>query len=88
VQLLSRKELYELVWSTPLKNLCVRFGISDVALKKTCTRAAIPTPPPGYWAKKEAGKSISQLALPERPPGMADEVVVAKGSSHWHEQWT
>jgi hypothetical protein len=88
VQRLSRKELYELVWSTPMKNLCVRFGISDVALKKTCARAAIPTPQPGYWAKKEAGKSTCQLALPERPLGMADDVVVAKGSSYWHEQWT
>ena len=89
MQRLSRKELYELVWSTPLKNLCVRFGISDVALKKTCARAAIPTPQPGYWAKKEAGKSTSQLALPERPPGMADDIVVGKGRNYWpDEQWT
>jgi hypothetical protein len=38
--------------------------------------------------KKEAGKGTSQLALPERPLGMADEVVVAKGRSYWHEEWT
>jgi hypothetical protein len=42
---LSRKELYDLVWSEPLKTLCSRFGISDVALKKTCARSEIPTPP-------------------------------------------
>ena len=77
VQRLSRKELYELVWSNPMKVLCLRFGISDVALKKTCARAAIPTPERGYWAKREAGKSTFQLALPERPPGLDDEIVVA-----------
>lgn len=41
---LSRKELYYLVWSEPLRTLSSRFGISDVALKKTCVRAQIPTP--------------------------------------------
>ena len=85
---LSRKELYELVWSEPMKILSGRFGISDVALKKTCARAAIPTPKSGYWAKNDAGNSAPQPLLPQRPPGMADEVVVAKGSSYWHEHWT
>ena len=31
---LNRKELYDLVWSEPMKTLSARFGISDVALKK------------------------------------------------------
>lgn len=52
----SRKALYDLVWSEPMKNLATRFGVSDVALKKTCGRAGIPTPERGYWAKKEARK--------------------------------
>lgn len=85
---LSRKELYALVWSEPMKTLSVRFGISDVALKKTCARSEIPTPDRGYWAKKEAGKSALQALLPERPPGMDDEVRVGGGSSYWHWDWT
>jgi hypothetical protein len=67
-----------------MKTLARRFGISDVALKKTCARAEIPTPYRGYWAKKEAGKSSMQRALPERPPGMADEVLVSGRGSRWH----
>jgi hypothetical protein len=85
---LSRAELYALVWSEPMKTLSARFGISDVALKKTCARAEIPTPDRGYWAKKEAGKGPMQHALPERPPGMADEVVVPGGGRYWHWHWS
>jgi hypothetical protein len=78
---LSRKVLYDLVWSEPMRNLSARFGISDVALKKTCARAGIPTPDRGYWAKKEAGKETFQAVLPMRPPGMDDEVSIASGGN-------
>src|SRR6266849_5304209 len=84
VKQLSRTELYALVWSEPMKTLSARFGISDVALKKTCARAEIPTPERGYWAKKEVGKSTLQEALPARPPGMSHEVVVGGGGNYWH----
>jgi hypothetical protein len=85
---LSRKQLYELVWSEPMKILAPRFGISDVALKKACARAEIPTPGLGHWAKKAAGKSTSQVALAERPPGMDDEVLVGAGVGYWHSGWS
>jgi hypothetical protein len=84
---LSRKELYDLVWSEPLKTLCSRFGSSDVALKKTCARSKIPTPERGYWAKKDAGKPTLQVALPIRPPGMDDQVLIAAGQSYWYQNW-
>jgi hypothetical protein len=54
---LSRAELYALVWAEPMKTLSVKFGMSDVALKKTCARAEIPTPDRGYWAKKKQGRA-------------------------------
>jgi len=85
---LSRKELYELVWAEPIKILAPRFGISDVALRKACERAEVPTPAAGHWAKKTGGKSTSQEALAERPPGMDDEVVVGGGHSYWHSGWS
>jgi hypothetical protein len=84
---LSRKELYDLVWSEPLKTLCSRFGISDVALKKTCACSEIPTPERGYWAKKDAGKPTLQIALPIHPPGMDDQVPIAAGQSYWPQNW-
>ncbi len=52
---LRRDQLYELVWSTPLKTLAKQFELSDVGLRKVCVQAAIPMPGRGYWAKREAG---------------------------------
>ena len=78
---LNRKELYDLVWSEPMKTLSTRFGISDVALKKACARVGIPTPERGYWAKKEVGKEVFQAAFPLRPPGMSDEVEIGAGGN-------
>jgi len=73
---LSRKELYDLVWSEPMKTLSQRLGVSDVGLKKICARGAIPTPDRGYWAKKDAGKEAFHPPFPARPPGMDDQVLV------------
>jgi integrase len=63
---ISRRDLYELIWSEPVTTLAQRFGISDVGLAKVCRRSGIPAPPRGYWAKIAAGDSIPRPALPER----------------------
>ena len=39
---LSREELYERVWSTPMRRLAGEFGLSDVSLAKICRRHEIP----------------------------------------------
>ena len=84
---IKRQELYDLVWSQPMSKLAVRFGMSDVALKKHCARAGIPTPDRGYWAKKESGKPTIQVALPRRPPGMSEEVF-GSGGNYAHRSRT
>jgi len=85
---LTRKALYDLVWSEPMMTLSTRFGISDVALKKTCARAGIPTPERGYWEKKDAGKETFQAAFPLRPPGMDDQVEIGAGGNTSYHYWT
>lgn len=60
----TRKDLYELVWSEPMRRLATRYGISDVGLAKICRKHDIPRPPRGYWAKKEFGKAPPQAKLP------------------------
>ena len=51
----TRRELYDLVWETPIAKLAEQLGISDRGLAKICERHRVPTPPRGYWAKVEAG---------------------------------
>lgn len=72
----TRQELYDLVWSEPMKTLAGQFELSDVGLAKACKKANIPRPPRGYWAKLAAGKKVIQTPLPPRGPGMSDELEV------------
>lgn len=63
---LTRKELYDLVWSEPMTTICKRFGLSDNGLRKRCKSMNIPTPPLGYWAKLKYGTAISVLKIGKR----------------------
>lgn len=61
---ISRRDLYNRVWSTPMSKLSRELDISDVGLAKVCRRHNIPRPPRGYWAKLAAGKAPPKPALP------------------------
>jgi hypothetical protein len=63
-QRFTRRQLYDLVWSTPMTKLAPRFGMSDVALRKRCHNHEIPTPGAGYWAQLAAGHAPEKVALP------------------------
>jgi len=39
--------------------------MSDVGLAKVCRRYDIPRPPPGYWAKLQAGNKVERPQLRE-----------------------
>lgn len=62
---LTRKELYDRVWSTPVKKLAPTLGLSDVGLSKICRRFNIPVPPRGYWAQLAFGKAVERASLPD-----------------------
>ena len=65
---ITRRELYEKVWQTPMQKLANEFGLSDVGLAKLCRRHQIPVPARGYWARLHVGQE------PKRPP-LPDVVV-------------
>jgi hypothetical protein len=79
MEIMTREQLYELVWSEPMADLAKRLGISDVGLAKQCRRANVPHPPRGYWAKLDAGKPVERLRLPKESATGA--TVVAIGNS-------
>jgi hypothetical protein len=61
---ITREQLYEEVWSTPVSRLAPKYNLSDVGFAKLCRRSNIPLPPRGYWAKLEAGQKIQRTPLP------------------------
>ena len=67
----TREELYEQVWKTPLLRLALQYGVSNVALGKTCRRLNIPTPGRGYWARLAAGEKLKRPPLPKASPQQA-----------------
>ncbi|WP_407116127.1 hypothetical protein [Bradyrhizobium sp. LMG 9283] len=83
----TRKELYDLVWSQPMRTVAASLGISDVALAKHCKKADIPVPERGYWARKQAGKQPIQIALPPRFPGASDRIGESAGSNYGGPDW-
>lgn len=63
-QMISRRALYDLVWSKAVTKLAVDFGLSDVGFAKLCKRNNIPRPPRGYWAMLQVGKAPPKTRLP------------------------
>jgi len=61
----NRSDLYAQVWEQPLVKIAPTYGISAVALAKVCRKLQVPLPGRGYWTKKEFGKPVEQLPLPE-----------------------
>jgi hypothetical protein len=76
-QTVTREQLHELVWRTPMTRLAERFGLSDVGLRKVCRKLDVPTPPLGWWAKKSAGKAVRVAELPDWRPGIPRETTIA-----------
>ena len=76
---LTRQTMYDLVWSKPMTKVAEDFGISGVALKKHCKKHRVPTPPRGYWAKKEAGKPVRQTRLVETADPVEERIVIQGG---------
>jgi len=52
----DRDELYKKVWEQPLLKVAEEYGVSAVALGKTCKKLSVPVPGRGHWAKLAHGK--------------------------------
>ncbi|MEY9344172.1 hypothetical protein ABIF16_000020 [Bradyrhizobium elkanii] len=79
-QELTRRTMYDLVWSRPMTKVAEDLGISDVALKKICDKHRVPTPPRGYWAKRVAGKPTKQIPFHNTADPQHEHIVI-HGSS-------
>ncbi len=75
----TRQELYDLVWSKPMKRVASELGVDTWPLTSLLRRAGIPTPPPGYWMMKEFGKPVVQPPLPPAPEGIGESLTLNFG---------
>jgi hypothetical protein len=78
-----RQDLYDQVWTEPLRDVARRYGISDVALGKICKKLDVPRPPRGHWAKKAVGKHGKQPPLPPLREGVPAEYRPRPGLDPW-----
>ncbi|MGV9003256.1 hypothetical protein [Flavobacterium sp.] len=80
---LSRKELYDLVWSTPLSKITLQYAYNNDGIKKICKQNDIPMPDASYWSKIKYNKKVKIEELNATFIGV-DKIVVTireKGNS-------
>ena len=75
-QELTRRAMYDLVWYRPMTKVAEDLGISDVGLKKICDKHRVPTPPRGYWAKRDAGKPTKQIQFHSTADPQHEHIVI------------
>jgi len=61
---LTRKELYDLIWSLPMSSVSKKYEISSARLRGICKKMNIPIPEIGYWQKLQYGKQVVIKELP------------------------
>ncbi len=73
---LTRQELYDRVWSTPISRIAKEFRLSDVGMSKICKRHQIPRPGLGYWARIAHGQKPNREPLPPAKPGDSEIIEI------------
>ncbi len=72
---LTRKKLYDLVWTESILSLSKKLNISDIGLRKICIKMNIPIPLAGHWMKVKYGKPITVFEFPIKFEGK-DEIII------------
>jgi hypothetical protein len=60
---LTRKELYDIVWSTTLSKLSQQYAYTNDGIKKLCKQFEIPIPDSSYWSRLKFNKSVNKPEL-------------------------
>jgi len=60
---LTRKELYDIVWSTTLSKLTQQYAYTNDGIKKICKQYEVPMPDGSYWSKLKFNKKFKKDKL-------------------------
>jgi hypothetical protein len=81
--MVSRDDLYMLVWAEPMTTVAARYGISTNYLSRVCEHLNVPHPNRGYWAKLCVGKAAKRPTLPVARPGGVLPMDEGPGTATW-----
>ncbi len=73
---LTRQQLYDMIWERAVSKVAPELGISDVALRKQCVKHVIPLPDATYWGRLHAERPIKRTPLVAAPKGVSDRIVI------------
>jgi AcrR family transcriptional regulator len=78
---ITRRGLYDQVWSRPMALVAEDLKMSRNGLAKICDRLLIPCPGRGYWTKAKAARGSERPVLPPAPAGGANTIEIAEDRS-------
>jgi hypothetical protein len=88
--ILTRKQLYDLVWSKPVTHIAKEYGFSDNGIRKICKKNNIPLPKNGYWSKIKFNKKVTKTKLPKQDDNpqitLEKSISVVSGGNHINSQ--
>lgn len=73
---LTRQQLYDMIWERAVSKVAPELGISDVALRKQCMKHAIPLPDAIYGGRLHAGCPVKRKPLGVAPKDVSDRIVI------------
>src|SRR5215208_6664500 len=77
VKVVTRQEMHEAVWQTPISKLAPQWGTASAAIVKACENMNVPRPGAGHWTLVRKGWEIGRPPLPELGPGLVASVSLA-----------
>lgn len=72
---MTRRQLYDMVWTEPLSKLSKKYKISDNGLRKICRSMKVPFPRHGYWRKVKYGKEVSKTKFVKKFDGKSEHTL-------------
>jgi len=76
---LTRRQLYDLIWSHELPQVAAHLGVSDWHIRQICEIHRVPLPTAAFWRDRAAGRRAKQ-AIFTSTMDVALEVISFKGS--------
>jgi hypothetical protein len=78
---LTRKELYDLIWTAPMSSMTKKYELSYSELRRICNDMRIPVPESGYWSKIHFGKPVVIEKLPDDCTGKNDISLIVRNET-------